>query len=134
MHTLGHSFIPPSIHEDGLRYHGIAPTLSLIYRHGAVETRAYNQVEVFKTATLFAKTEGIIPVPEPAHAIRAVIDEAIRCKRSNEEKTILFLLCGHGLLDLKVCEDYFSGKLKPYEYPEEKIRRLLKGYTGHIHG
>jgi len=123
MHTLGHDFIPPPIHAGGLRYHGMAPTLCLLVNHGVVRAKAYNQVEVFKAAELFVQTEGHIPAPEPAHAIKAVVDEAIKCKESGEEKTILFLLCGHGHFDMKAYEDYLQGKLKPFEYPEEEVRK-----------
>ncbi|MCS4540991.1 MAG: TrpB-like pyridoxal phosphate-dependent enzyme [Euryarchaeota archaeon] len=126
MHTLGHDFVPAPIHAGGLRYHGDAPTLCLLVNEKRVKARAYNQVEVFEAAVLFAKTEGIIPAPEPAHAIKAVIDEAIKCKETGEEKTILFLLCGHGYFDMKAYEDFFEGKLLPYEYPEEKIKESLR--------
>lgn len=126
MHSLGHTFIPPPIHAGGLRYHGIAPTISILNRHGYVETKAYNQVDVFEAATLFARTEGIIPAPEPSHAIKAVIDEAVRCREAGEEETILFLLCGHGHFDMQAYDDYISGKLLPYEYPEEKVEKALQ--------
>jgi tryptophan synthase beta chain len=129
MHTLGHMFIPPPIHAGGLRYHGMAPTVCLLNREGIVETKAYNQVETFEAATLFAKTEGIVPAPEPAHAIKGAIDEALKCKETGEEKTILFLLCGHGHFDMQAYDDYNSGKLPPYEYPKEKVdesMRMLK--------
>jgi tryptophan synthase beta chain len=132
MHTLGHMFIPPPIHAGGLRYHGMAPTLCLLENEGIVETKAYNQVQAFKAATLFAKTEGILPAPEPAHAIKAVVDEAIKCKKNGQEKTILFLLCGHGHFDMQAYDDYNSGKLPPYEYPKEKVddsmRKLKRLY------
>ncbi len=132
MYTLGHSFIPPPIHAGGLRYHGAAPTLSLLIKEGIVSARAYNQVDVFQAASTFARAEGVVPAPEPAHAIKAVIDIALECKRRNEPKTILFLLCGHGLLDLKAYDDFLRGKLQPYEYPVEKIsesiRRLKEMY------
>ncbi|MCW3988129.1 MAG: TrpB-like pyridoxal phosphate-dependent enzyme [Candidatus Bathyarchaeota archaeon] len=126
MHTLGHQFIPPPIHAGGLRYHGMAPTLSLLTAEHQVETHAYNQVEVFDAARLFARTEGIIPAPEPAHAIKGVIDEALRCKETGEEKTLLFILCGHGYFDMQAYDDYLSGKLMPYEYPEEKVQQAMK--------
>ncbi|MEM2936949.1 MAG: TrpB-like pyridoxal phosphate-dependent enzyme [Candidatus Bathyarchaeia archaeon] len=126
MHTLGHDYIPPPIHAGGLRYHGIAPTISLLASEKQLETVAYNQVEVFDAAKLFIQTEGIIPAPEPAHAIKAAIDEALRCKKTGEEKTILFLLCGHGYFDMQAYSDYFSGKLPPYEYPTEKVEEAMK--------
>jgi tryptophan synthase beta chain len=126
MHTLGHMFIPPPIHAGGLRYHGMAPTLCLLNKEGFVETKAYNQVKTFEAATLFAKTEGILPAPEPAHAIKAAVDEALECKKTGEEKTILFLLCGHGYFDMQAFDDYNSGKLPPYEYPKEKVDEAMK--------
>ncbi|MEM3725356.1 MAG: TrpB-like pyridoxal phosphate-dependent enzyme [Candidatus Bathyarchaeia archaeon] len=132
MHTLGHDYIPPPIHAGGLRYHGIAPTISLLASTKQLETVAYNQVEVFDAAKLFIQTEGIIPAPEPAHAIKAAVDEALKCRKTGEKKTILFLLCGHGYFDMQAYSDYFSGKLPPYEYPTEKVeeamRRLRKLY------
>lgn len=126
MYTLGHDFIPPPIHAGGLRYHGKAPTLCLLANEGMVKVRAYNQVEVFEAASLFFKLEGILPAPEPAHAIKAVIDEAIECKRKKQEKTILFLLCGHGYFDMKAYQDYIEGNLPPYEYPKEEIDKSIK--------
>ncbi len=126
MHTLGHDYVPPPIHAGGLRYHGIAPTISLLASKKQLETVAYNQVEVFDAAKLFIQTEGIIPAPEPAHAIKAAIDEALRCKKTGEEKTILFLLCGHGYFDMQAYSDYFSGKLLPYEYPKEKVEEAMR--------
>jgi tryptophan synthase beta chain len=99
---------------------------------GLVKTRAYNQVDIFKAAALFARTEGIIPAPEPAHAIKAVADEALKCKETGEEKTLLFLLCGHGHFDMQAYEDYLAGKLLPHEYPrakvEESIGKLKQAY------
>ncbi|MEM3437726.1 MAG: TrpB-like pyridoxal phosphate-dependent enzyme [Nitrososphaerales archaeon] len=126
MHTLGHEFIPAPIHAGGLRYHGIAPTISILSQEKKLETRAYDQVEVFNAARLFAKTEGIIPAPEPSHAIKGVIDEALKCKETGEEKTILFLLCGHGHFDMQAYDDYLQGKLPPYEYPEEEVKKAIK--------
>lgn len=122
MYTLGHDFIPAPIHAGGLRYHGKAPTLSLLANIGEVKSVAYNQVDVFDAAVLFTRTEGIVPAPEPAHAIRVAINEAIKCRESGEEKTILFLLCGHGHFDMRAYEDFLSGKLPPFEYPEEKVK------------
>ncbi len=126
MHTLGHDYIPPPIHAGGLRYHGIAPTISLLASHKKLQTIAYNQVEVFDAAKLFIQTEGIIPAPEPAHAIKAAVDEALKCKETGEEKTILFLLCGHGYFDMQAYSDYLSRKLLPYEYPTEKVEEAMR--------
>ena len=132
MYTLGHDFIPPPIHAGGLRYHGDAPTLCLLVKEGKVEAEAYTQTEVFEAAKLFAETEGMIPAPEPSHAIKAVVDEAIKCREKKEEKTILFLLSGHGHFDMKAYEDFFEKKLQPYGYPkneiEKSIERLKKLY------
>jgi tryptophan synthase beta chain len=126
MHTLGHDFIPAPIHAGGLRYHGKAPTLCILSQEKKLETRAYNQNEVFDAARLFIRTEGIIPAPEPSHAIKGVIDEALRCKKTGEEKVILFLLCGHGHFDMQAFDDYLQGKLLPYEYPEGEVRKAIK--------
>jgi len=116
MHTLGHKHVPAPIHAGGLRYHGAAPTVSLLREEGFIEARAYNQLEVFKVAKLFAETEGIVPAPETAHAIKAAYDIALDAKRHGEEKTILFNFSGHGLLDLQAYEEYIEDKLQPYEY------------------
>jgi tryptophan synthase beta chain len=126
MHTLGHMFVPAPIHAGGLRYHGMAPTLCLLNKEGVIESRSYNQIQTFEAATLFAKTEGILPAPEPAHAIKATIDEAVKCKETGEEKTIMFLLCGHGHFDMQAYADYLNGKLLPYEYPEEKVNESIQ--------
>ncbi len=126
MHTLGHEFIPAPIHAGGLRYHGAAPTLCVLASENKVETLAYNQLEVFEAAKLFARTEGIVPAPEPSHAIKAVVDEALRCKQTGREETILFLLCGHGHFDMQAFDDYLHGKLKPYAYPEKEVQEAMK--------
>ncbi len=125
MYTLGHDFIPPGIHAGGLRYHADAPLICQLYHDGLIEARAYHQTAVFEAAIEFSKAEGIIPAPETAHAIKAVIDEANLCKEEGKEKTIFFNLSGHGILDLQAYSDYLEGKLKDYEYPEEKIREAL---------
>ena len=126
MHTLGHTFIPPPIHAGGLRYHGMAPTLCLLKEEGIIQSVAYNQKQAFEAAHLFAKTEGIIPAPEPAHAIKATIDEAVKCKETGEEKTLLFLLCGHGHFDMQAYDDFLNGKLHAYEYPAEKVEKAMR--------
>ncbi len=126
MYTLGHDFIPPPIHAGGLRYHGAAPTISLLKKEGIVESIAYNQVEVFEAARLFSQAEGIVVAPETAHAVKAVIDEALKAKKKGEETVILFNLSGHGLLDLAAYQAFIENKLPPYEYPEEKIRESIK--------
>lgn len=112
MFTLGHNFIPHPIHAGGLRYHGKAPIVSLLCNEKIVEARAYSQLPVFKAAVDFARCEGIIPAPESSYAIKATIDEALKCKENKEGKTILFNLSGHGLLDLGAFDKYLSGELK----------------------
>ncbi len=126
MHTLGHSFEPPAIHAGGLRYHGDAPLLCQLVKDGVVKPRAYPQNPCFEAAVLFARTEGIVPAPETSHAIRAAIDEALKCKETGEEKVIVFNFSGHGHFDLASYDAYLAGKLEDYEYPEEKIREALE--------
>ncbi len=113
MYTLGHDFVPSPIHAGGLRYHGDAPSLCLLYDKGYIEARAYDQVATFEAGALFAKTEGIVPAPESNHAIKAAIDEALEAKKKGEERVIVFNLSGHGLLDLKGYMDFLEGKLQP---------------------
>ncbi|MDR7416641.1 MAG: TrpB-like pyridoxal phosphate-dependent enzyme [Armatimonadota bacterium] len=125
MYTLGHTFIPAPIHAGGLRYHGDAPLVCLLYDRGLIEAYAYPQNPVFEAAVLFARTEGIVPGPEPAHAIRHVIQEAIRCREAGESKVILFNLSGHGHFDLAAYEQYLAGKLPDFEYPEEEVQRAI---------
>jgi len=112
MYTLGHDFIPPSVHAGGLRYHAMAPLVSLLAHEGIIEARAASQTDVFRCGTLFANLEGVIPAPETSHALKAAIDEAVQCKKNNEEKTIVINFSGHGLLDLQGYEDYLEGNLK----------------------
>ncbi|MCX6998316.1 MAG: TrpB-like pyridoxal phosphate-dependent enzyme [Kiritimatiellaeota bacterium] len=111
MYTLGHDFMPPKIHAGGLRYHGMAPTVSHLYKLGLIEAVAYHQVKVFESAVQFARTEGIVPAPESAHAIAAAIDEAVKARETGEKKVILFNLSGHGLQDMTAYDAYFSGHL-----------------------
>jgi len=125
MHTLGHTFIPPSIHAGGLRYHGMAPIISKLVEDGVMEARAYHQTKVFEAAVQFARAEGIVPAPESAHAVRAAIDEALAAREAGERRVILFNLSGHGLLDLVAYDQYLSGRLEDYAYPEEKVREAL---------
>ena len=122
MHTLGHDFIPPGIHAGGLRYHGMAPIMSLLHEEGIVEAQAYHQNSIFEAAVLFAKQEGIIPAPESAHAIRAAINEALEAKELGQERVILFNLSGHGHFDMLSYDKYFEGGLEDYEYPVEAVR------------
>jgi tryptophan synthase beta chain len=125
MFTLGHGFVPPPVHAGGLRYHGDAPMLCGLVKAGAVEARAYRQNETFEAAVRFARTEGIIPAPEPAHAIRAVIDEADAAREAGEARTILFGLCGHGHFDLGAYDAYLAGSLEDPEFSEEDLRSAL---------
>ena len=126
MYTLGHSFLPAPIHAGGLRYHGMAPLVCYLYDQKIIEAVAYPQNPVFKAAVDFARAEGIIPAPEPAHAIRAAIDEALKCKQSGQKKTIVFNLCGHGHFDMQAYEDYFAGKLPDFDYPAAEVEKSLK--------
>jgi len=126
MYTLGHDFVPPGIHAGGLRYHGESPLVSQLVKDNLVEARAVNQLGCFEAALQFTRNEGILPAPETSHAIRTVIDLALECKESGEEKTILFNLSGHGHFDLTAYDDYLAGKLKDYEYPEEEIKKSLQ--------
>ncbi|TDA31594.1 MAG: TrpB-like pyridoxal phosphate-dependent enzyme, partial [Hadesarchaea archaeon] len=125
MFTLGHTFVPPPIHAGGLRYHGDAPLLCKLTKEGYVGALAYHQNEVFEAARLFAQAEGFVVAPETAHAVKAVVDEALRCKRTGEEKVILFNCSGHGLLDLGAWSAYLEGKLEDYEYPKELVEKAL---------
>ncbi len=125
MYTLGHDFIPPPVHAGGLRYHGMAPIICHLYKLGFVEARAVPQVATFEAGVTFARTEGIITAPEPNHAIKVVIDEALKCKASGESKTILLAHCGHGHFDMAAYDEYLSGRLMDYEYPEEKVKEAL---------
>jgi tryptophan synthase beta chain len=126
MYTLGHDFVPPPVHAGGLRYHGDAPMLCGLVRAGVVEARAYRQNETFEAAVRFARCEGIIPAPEPAHAIRAVFEEAQAAREAGEERTILFGLCGHGNFDLAAYDAFLAGRLEDPEFSEEEMRDALE--------
>ncbi len=125
MFTLGHDFVPPAIHAGGLRYHGASPLVSRLVQDGVARATSYHQNEVFAAAVLFARTEGIIVAPEAAHAVKAVVDEALRCRETGEEKVILFNNSGHGNFDFSSYDAYFAGKLVDYEYPAELIKESL---------
>ena len=125
MHTLGHTFVPPPVHAGGLRYHGMAPIICHLHKLGFVEARAVNQLATFEAGVQFARTEGIISAPETNHAIRVTIDEALKCKKSGESKTILLAHSGHGHFDMAAYDAYLAGKLVDYEYPEEKVKEAL---------
>src|SRR5690349_19701389 len=125
MYTLGHDFVPPGIHAGGLRYHGASPLLSHLLKLGQIEARAVNQLPVFDAALQFARTEGILPAPESAHAIRAAVDEALAARAEARPRVILFCLSGHGHFDLGSYESYLTGKLQDYEYPGRDVERVL---------
>jgi tryptophan synthase beta chain len=116
MYTLGHDFVPAPVHAGGLRYHGDAPSLSLLVREGYMDAVAYTQNQVFEAAKLFATTQGIIPAPEPSHAIKGAIDEALAAKEAGEERVILFNLCGHGHFDMQAYDDFNNGRLPEVEF------------------
>lgn len=126
MHTLGHTFVPARIHAGGLRYHGSAPLVSQLVLDGLVEAVAYGQRDVFEAAVLFARSEGILPAPESAHAIRAAVDEALRAKQTGTPTTILFNLSGHGHFDMSAYDAYLSGRLEDYSLSDEEIQRNLE--------
>ena len=125
MHTLGSDFVPAPIHAGGLRYHGMAPLVSHLKEIGAIEARSVHQLATFDAGALFARAEGILPAPEPTHAIRVAIDEALAAKEAGEARVILFNLCGHGHFDLSAYERYLTGDLEDYEYPAEKVEAAL---------
>jgi tryptophan synthase beta chain len=130
MHSLGHGFIPPPIHAGGLRYHGMAPLVSQAAVEGLIRPVAMPQLECYEAAVLFARTEGVIIAPETSHAVACAIEEAKKAKEEGKEKTILFNLSGHGLLDLNGYEKYFSGALENYDLPEEELQKSLESLKG----
>lgn len=125
MHTLGHTFIPSSIHAGGLRYHGIAPIVSILYNNRIINATMHHQTEVIKAGIQFANSEGILPAPEAAHAVKETIDQALKAKENNEKKVILFNLSGHGFFDLLAYKKYITGELMEYELPTEEIQKAL---------
>jgi tryptophan synthase beta chain len=132
MFTLGHDFMPPGIHAGGLRYHGASPLISHLVKLGHIEAKAYTQLPVFEAAIQFARTEGILPAPESAHAIRGAIDEALAAKEAGKGKVILFGLSGHGHFDLSAYENFISGKLVDYEYPGREIAEAIAGINSGV--
>jgi tryptophan synthase beta chain len=126
MHTLGHTFVPPDIHAGGLRYHGMAPHICALYDHGDIEALAVDQIGTFEAAIQFARAEGILPAPETAHAVRAAMDEALRCKQEGTRRVIAFNLSGHGLLDLAAYDAFLQGQLQNYDYPEASIQQAMQ--------
>jgi tryptophan synthase beta chain len=125
MYTLGHDFVPPPVHAGGLRYHGDAPLLCGLVRAGVVEAHAFKQNETFEAALRFARCEGIIPAPEPAHAIKGAIDEALAAREAGEERVILFNLCGHGHFDLAAYDAYLAGELEDPEFSADEMEAAL---------
>jgi tryptophan synthase beta chain len=127
MHTLGAAFIPPSFHAGGLRYHGMAPLVSHLKELGLIEARAARQIECFAAGVEFARAEGIVPAPEANHAVRAAIDEALRCREEGISRAILFNLSGHGHFDMQAYSEYFAGRLTDQQYDEDKLAESLAG-------
>jgi tryptophan synthase beta chain len=125
MHTLGHGFVPDPIHAGGLRYHGMSPLLSHVYELGLIEAMALPQTECFRAALQFARTEGIVPAPEPSHAIAACIREALAAKESGEETVILTALCGHGHFDLAAYDAFLSGRMADEDVTDERFAAAL---------
>lgn len=126
MYTLGHDFVPPGIHAGGLRYHGDSALVSQLLHEGLIEARAVHQLGTFEAGIAFAKAEGIIPAPESNHAIRAVVDDALECKKTGEPKVLFFNLSGHGHFDMAAYDQYLAGQLHDYEYPQEAIEAALE--------
>jgi tryptophan synthase beta chain len=126
MHTLGHPFVPEPIHAGGLRYHGMAPLVSHLQELGIIESEALNQTETFERAVAFARVEGIIPGPEPTHAVASAMIEAEKARENGEEKVILFNLSGHGHFDMASYQAYLHGELVDYEHPQEHIDAAME--------
>ena len=126
MHTLGHTFVPAKIHAGGLRYHGAAPLASHLLKEGEIEAVSFDQLECFEAGVQFARTEGFLPAPETNHVIRAVIDEALKCKESGDEKVIAFNCSGHGHFDLSAYQAYFAGELEKHQFTDEMLQENLK--------
>lgn len=125
MYTLGHDFVPPAIHAGGLRYHGVAPSISALYEYGVIDAVAYLQLPVFDAAVTFTRTEGLLPAPESAHAIKAAIDLANECRERGERRTILFNLSGHGFFDLGAYDAYFADLLENYDLADARLDAAL---------
>ncbi|MCB9451029.1 MAG: TrpB-like pyridoxal phosphate-dependent enzyme [Anaerolineaceae bacterium] len=125
MYTLGKDFVPPPLHAGGLRYHGMASVVCELYDQGLIEARAIQQLETFQAGLQFARSEGIVPGPEPTHAIAAVVQEALAAKEANEKRVILFNLSGHGHFDMSAYDAYLSGQLTDYEYPQAEIEAAI---------
>lgn len=126
MHTLGHNFVPPPVHAGGLRYHGMAPILSQLVDEGVMDPYAVSQNDMFADSVTFAAEEGIIPAPEPGHAIHQTMEEARKCRETGEEKTLAFLLCGHGFFDMRAFDEYLAGNLEHVEYSDDAIAESMQ--------
>lgn len=125
MHTLGHGFVPPDIQAGGMRYHGMSPLVSALYQEKVIEAVAYHQLSVLESAVQFLHCEGILPAAESAYAIKAVVDEALKCKAAREKKTILFALSAHGYFDLSTYDAFLAGRLKDFAHSEEEAEKAL---------
>jgi len=125
MYTLGHDFVPAPVHAGGLRYHGDAPSLCGLVKAGLYEAKSYPQVPVFEAAVMFARSEGWLPGPEPAHALKGAIDEALAAREADEERVVLFNLCGHGHFDISAYEAFLDGKLEDLQLSEEDLAASL---------
>jgi len=125
MYTLGHTFVPPPVHSGGLRYHGMSPIVSGLVDEGIMDPVAVSQLDMFEAAVEFSAREGLIPGPEPGHAVWQAIEEAKRCRETGEEKVIAFLHCGHGYFDMGAYQDYFAGKLEHVDYSQEKVDEAM---------
>jgi tryptophan synthase beta chain len=125
MYTLGKDFVPAPLHAGGLRYHGMASIVCELYDQGIIEAVAVPQTETFRAAAQFLRAEGIVPAPEPSHAIAATIREALKAKESGEKKVILFNLCGHGHFDMSAYEAFLGGQLEDYDHPEHEIEAAM---------
>jgi tryptophan synthase beta chain len=127
MYTLGHDFVPAPVHAGGLRYHGDAPSLCGLVKAGLYEAKSYPQIPVFEAAVMFARSEGWLPGPEPAHALKGAIDEALAAQQADEERVVLFNLCGHGHFDISAYEAFLDGKLEDLQLSEEDLAASLAG-------
>jgi tryptophan synthase beta chain len=125
MHTLGSGFIPEPIHAGGLRYHGMSPLVSLLKERGSIDARSVHQRACFEAGVMFARAEGILPAPEPTHALKVAIDEALEAREAGDARVILFNLCGHGHFDLSAYAKHLDGTLEDYEYPRERVEAAL---------
>ncbi len=131
MHSLGHAFVPPPFHAGGLRYHGMAPTVSQLVVEGLIEPKSVTQLDAYEAGILVARSEGLIPAPETTHALACVVDEARKAKEEGKEKVILFTWSGHGLLDFGAYDKYFSGQLQNYVLPDEELEKSEKVFENH---